>query len=90
MLTLAVGKTDCQSLCLRLAFANVGSGIPNPTAVAAYVGRKLHIRNDYARFSIRPLSYSKQIKHTVMVGADLERLVSSHDETGLAILLVLQ
>ena len=28
--------------------------------------------------------------HTVVVGADLECLVSSHDKTGLAVLLVLQ
>jgi hypothetical protein len=37
-LTLAVGETDSQSLGLRLALADVGSGVPDPAAVAANVG----------------------------------------------------
>lgn len=46
-LTLAVGKADGKSLSLRLALADIGGGIPNPAAVAAHVGGKLHIRNDW-------------------------------------------
>lgn len=50
-LTLAVGETDGQGLGLRLTLAYIGGGVPDPAAVAAYVGRKLHIRNNYTHLS---------------------------------------
>jgi hypothetical protein len=53
VLTLAVGETDGQGLGLRLALTDVGSGVPDPTAVAAYVGRQLHVGDNYAHLSIR-------------------------------------
>lgn len=51
--TLAVGETNSQGLGLRLALTDVGSGIPDPAAVAAYVGRELHVGDNYAHLSIR-------------------------------------
>jgi hypothetical protein len=38
-LTLAVTKTDGQCLSFGLAFADIRSTVPNPTAVAANIGR---------------------------------------------------
>lgn len=51
-LTLAVGKADSQSLSLRLALADVGGSVPDPAAVAADVGGKLHVRHNCPRLSI--------------------------------------
>ena len=42
-LTLAVGETDSKRLRLWLAFADIGGRVPDPAAVAAYVGRQLHV-----------------------------------------------
>lgn len=52
-LTLAVGETDGQGLSLGLALADIGGGVPDPAAVAADVGRQLHVGNNYALLSIR-------------------------------------
>jgi hypothetical protein len=52
-LTLAVGETDSQGLSLGLALADIGGGVPDPAAVAAYVGRQLHVGNNLAIVSIR-------------------------------------
>lgn len=51
-LTLAVGEADSKRLGLGLALADIGGGIPDPAAVAAYVGRKLHVGNNCAPLSI--------------------------------------
>src|SRR4051812_47834013 len=45
-LTLAVGESNGQSLRFRFAFRNIRGSIPYPTAVAAHIRRKLHVRND--------------------------------------------
>lgn len=51
VLTLAVGETDGERLSFGLAFADVGGRVPNPAAVAAYVGRQLHVRDNYDNLS---------------------------------------
>jgi len=71
-LTLAVAETDGKSLSLGLALRNIGRSVPDPRAVAANVGRELHVGDN------------------VVVGADLEGLVTTHDESGSAVLLVLE
>jgi len=53
-LTLAVSETDGQGLSLRFALTDVGSSVPDPAAVAAHVGRELHVGDNYAHLSIRP------------------------------------
>lgn len=58
---LAVGEADRERLSLGLALADIRGGIPDPAAVAADVGRQLHVGDD------------------VVVGADLEGLVTPHD-----------
>lgn len=45
-LTVAVGKTDRESLSLGLPFANICRGIPYPAPIAANIGRQFHIRNN--------------------------------------------
>lgn len=61
-LTLAVGKTNGKGLSFGLTFADVGRGIPHPAAVAAYVGRQLHVRDDC--FPLAYLPYSD--RHNVI------------------------
>lgn len=46
VLTLAVGEADRERLSLGLAFADIRGGIPDPAAVAADVGRQLHVGDD--------------------------------------------
>lgn len=45
-LTLAVGETDSEGLCLGLALADVGGGVPHPAAVGTDVGGELHVGNN--------------------------------------------
>jgi hypothetical protein len=52
-LTLAVGEADSQRLSLWLALADIGGGVPDPAAVAADVGRQLHVRDNCAHVSLR-------------------------------------
>jgi hypothetical protein len=87
-LTLGVREPDGQSLSLGLALAHVGGGVPHPTPVAADVGGELHV-GDNCDMSVY-IHTSNSRYHTVVVGADLEGLVPSHDQSGLAVLLVLQ
>lgn len=90
-LTLAVGKTNGEGLGLRLAFADVGGGVPNPAAVAAYIGRQLHIGDNCMPLARAPSQKQEgALRPTVVVGADFERLVPAHDKARLAVLLVLQ
>ena len=72
VLTLAVAEADGKSLSLGLTLRNIGRGVPDPGAVAADIGRELHVGDN------------------VVVGADLEGLVATHDESGSAVLLVLE
>jgi hypothetical protein len=43
---LGVTETDGKSGSLGLALGNIGGGVPNPAAVAANVGRELHVGNN--------------------------------------------
>lgn len=44
--TLRVGEADGQGNSFSLALADVGSGIPDPGAVGADIGRQLHLGDD--------------------------------------------
>jgi hypothetical protein len=88
-LTFTVGESNGKGLCFWLTLANICRHVPNPASVAANVGGKLHVgchcyRSAYARFCV------SQVQRTVVVSADLESLVSSHDQSSFAILLVLE
>jgi hypothetical protein len=94
-LTLAVGETDSQGLSLGLTLADIGGRVPDPAAVTADVGAQLHVGDDYAYLvSQRIFIYEKKRPIigclTVVVGADLQGLIPTHDETGLLVLLVLE
>jgi hypothetical protein len=43
---LGVAETDGESSSLGLALRNIGGGVPDPAAVAANVGRELHVGNN--------------------------------------------
>jgi len=43
---LRVAEADGESLGLWLALRDIGGGVPDPAAVAANVGRELHVRDD--------------------------------------------
>ncbi|KAH0357234.1 hypothetical protein KCU81_g325, partial [Aureobasidium melanogenum] len=59
-------------VAFNLLSLNIGRSVPDPRAVAADVGRELHVGNN------------------VVVGADLQGLVTAHDKSGSAVLLVLE
>lgn len=88
---LAVAETDGKSLSLGLALRYVGGCVPDPTAVRANVGRELHVRDNCSHFvSATSSQAAPGLCLTVVVGANLERLVSAHNKTSPAVLLVLE
>jgi hypothetical protein len=87
--TLRVGKSNSKSLGLGFSLTDICCSIPNPASVTANIGRKLHFRNDYTIVSICSNKH-KQFQRTIVIGADLQSLISPHDQSCLAILLVLQ
>lgn len=94
--TLRVGEADSKSHGLGLALTDIGGGVPHPASVRSDVGGQLHLRDDWEQRQLLPphnpgrkISSAGGVR-TVVVGADLEGLVTSHDQAGLAVLLVLQ
>jgi len=91
VLTLAVCKPDGESRRFWLALADIGRGVPHPAAVATNIRRELHVRHHCTRCQCTYYSPSTvKAQHTVVVGADLERLVSAHHQPGLAVLTMLE
>lgn len=45
-LTFAVRESNGKSLSLRLALADIGSHVPDPTSITAHVWRQLHVRRN--------------------------------------------
>jgi hypothetical protein len=45
-LTITVGEANGKGLSLGLTLTDVGGCVPHPAAVAADVGRELHVRNN--------------------------------------------
>src|SRR5205085_1492372 len=98
-LTLTATKADGQGLCFGLAFAYIRRCIPYPASVTAHIGRQFHFR--YNCRSNQPLHQHEfpwrtvnphigGVLHTVVVCADLQRLVSSHYQACLVVVLMLQ
>lgn len=87
--TVGVGKADGQGDGLGLSLADIGSRVPDPAAVRANVGRKLHLGDDYKVPLASPI-LEVWIQGfpwlTVVVRANLEGLVAAHDQAGLAVL----
>ena len=90
VLTLGVGKSNSKSLGLWLSLTDISGSVPNPTTVASNVGGELHVRNNCEIVSLEARDSLRNFEHTVVVGTDLQSLVSSHNQSRLAVLLVLQ
>ena len=86
--TLGRRELDGERLGLHLTLRKVIQHAVHPRAVAADVRRELHVAANY-RHSLENTAECKSMR-TKVIGANLERLVATHEDASLLRLLVLQ
>lgn len=91
LLTFTVSEPNGKCLSFWLSLADIGGNVPYPASIAAHVRGKLHIRSNWkAGSACQGKVIGIQYLRTVVVGADFESFVSSHDQSGLAVFFVLE
>lgn len=101
--TLAVGEPNGQCLCFGLAFTDIRGCVPDPTSIAADVGREFHVGYHF-KLRLAVCSFPKRWlteehhtsselslfgdRHTIMIRTNLQRLIPPHDQPRLIILFM--
>lgn len=92
-LTLGIGKANGESLGSGSAFTDVCRDVVNPGSIRTNIGRQGHLRSDWSKQTRISTGYPPSflvLKLTVVVGANFQSLVSTHHQSNLFRLVVLQ